>query len=290
MDTTKSREIKETFGAPCDSCKKMVCKSCSGISSSEIRAIMTQSRVVLFFCPDCLVMLKKLPQLSVQVDEMKMEIREIRARVDAQPQMRSYAEVAAETKTLKSQVEKLNKIVDERPGTPNNPADNTNIEPAISELKERERRSFNLLIFGLKELESDNREVSNRHDFSESVNVIEMIRKDVALDGIKVGRLGKPGAGKVRPIRVTFPSKEKAQLILRAKNNLSGKNGVYIKYDNTPKQREYLKALLVELEDRKAGGEENLRVRYVNGSPKIIRVSSRVQPPLPQHQHQSPKN
>lgn len=52
-DVTKSKDIKDLFGCPCDMCRRTLCRNCSGLSSSEIRVLTAQSRIITYYCPEC---------------------------------------------------------------------------------------------------------------------------------------------------------------------------------------------------------------------------------------------
>ena len=105
-------------------------------------------------------------------------------------------------------------------------------------------------------------------------NVLKEVDKDVKVNDLKLMRLGKYDPQKVRPIKVIFPTKEEALKILKQKNKLSKDNEVYIKSDQTTEQRKYLKSVIQELEDRKVKGEINLKIKYILGTPKIVKIPS----------------
>lgn len=68
-------EKNELFGFPCDCCKRIICKTCSRISSSEVRCLIMQSRVVIFWCPECMESLK---ELKGQVKNIEKDMSEVR--------------------------------------------------------------------------------------------------------------------------------------------------------------------------------------------------------------------
>lgn len=53
-------ENEDLFGAPCDLCKMVFCRNCSGIGATEVRAVALTQRVLLFFCPGCRNIVKDL--------------------------------------------------------------------------------------------------------------------------------------------------------------------------------------------------------------------------------------
>ncbi|KAG5871201.1 hypothetical protein JTB14_019297 [Gonioctena quinquepunctata] len=64
----------ETFGYPCDLCKRVICKNCSNISATEIRVVQMTARIMPFFCTDCRENILKLPDLVKRVSDMEVEI------------------------------------------------------------------------------------------------------------------------------------------------------------------------------------------------------------------------
>ena len=46
---------------------------------------------------------------------------------------------------------------------------------------------------------------------------------------------------------------------------------MYIKYDQTSMQRSYLKNLLQDLQKGTDNGETDLKIKYFNGTPKIVK-------------------
>lgn len=268
-DVTKSKEIKDRFGAPCDSCKQIVCRDCSNITSSEIRAIMTGSRIILFFCTECINAVRQMPLMKTELHKIKKEIEQIKSVVDVlKPEPSpspSYAEVARKTEELTNQIKSLKEKLEIQESLPKQVL----FEPTISEMQERERRSVNVLVFGVNESDLTNKEECQRHDKEKAKDIILKVKNDVQMDSVKCTRLGAPSEGKIRPLKLTFSTKEEALQIVRLKSKLNV-TGVYIKYDQTPSQREYLKKIIQELEQRKQNGEENVRIKYVNGIPTII--------------------
>lgn len=117
MDVTKDKSIKDLFGGPCDLCRNIFCRECSRLTSSEIRALMTQSRVIVYFCQDCLCKIKQLDSiqkdskdlqqkfgaLKQDVCDMKENIQQLQSQVASAP--KSYAQaLAATTSTIKKDI------------------------------------------------------------------------------------------------------------------------------------------------------------------------------------------
>lgn len=125
---------------------------------------MTQSRIVFFFCPDCISMIKQVPTVKGEVAEMRREIEDLKSKVSADKNAPSFAENLVETKGIKDQLN-LNEKVKRQvslsvPVAPNQ----TQIKPAVSELQEGGKKAKNILIFGVDEISAENKEASQRRD------------------------------------------------------------------------------------------------------------------------------
>ena len=205
------------------------------------------------------------------IESLKKEVSGMKDLLKKQPA--SFADAVKglekEAQTLKRSIKQLEDRVEEKPKL-----DECYVEPAIHELAEREKRAYNILVFGIQERsESDrNERISQEKECIE--NVLKEVDKDVKVNDLKLMRLGKYDPQKVRPIKVIFPTKEEAPKILKQKNKLSKDNKVYIKSDQTTEPRKYLKSVIQELEDRKVKGEINLKIKYILGTPKIVKIPS----------------
>ena len=108
-DVSKSREIKDLFGGPCDLCKRTFCKKCSKISSNEIRVLCSPSRMVRFYCPECLETVNKaledLPGMKRQIDELVTDNIEIKEKLNGDALM-DVEKLREEIKIQKVQLEK----------------------------------------------------------------------------------------------------------------------------------------------------------------------------------------
>lgn len=121
----------------------------------------------------------------------------------------------------------------------------------------------------MAESKSTNKEIIKQEDCNRALNIIKKLKPDVREEYLKITRIGMPNETKTRPIKVTFSTKDEVRQIIRQKSKLNKEN-VYIKCDLTRNQREYLKKLVNELEQRKANGEPDLIIKYILNVPKIV--------------------
>ena len=71
-------EKTELFGLPCDICRRIICKNCSGVRSSEVRVLIMKERCLRHFCPDCLECFSMMPGLKRRISELEAEIDAIK--------------------------------------------------------------------------------------------------------------------------------------------------------------------------------------------------------------------
>lgn len=286
-DVTKSKDTKDLFGGPCDLCRKILCRSCSGISASEIRAFTAQTRVMSYYCSDCLEAVRnainELPKmgevlnLEKQVADIRNDLEEVKVGIAATS--RSYADVLqikTDAEVLKGNVVKLeDKVESIKSQKTRSSSGEQGVEPAFEEMMERERRSANILVFGVTESDKQNRGERIEGELNTVKDILQRINVTVSDSEVSIHRLGKYDPEKVRPVKVTFATKDLARKVLRQKHRLDNTGGVYIKSDQTQMQRKFLSNLLAELKVRNDQGETNIKIKYINSIPKIIKVRER---------------
>ena len=101
--------------------------------------------------------------------------------------------------------------------------------------------------------------------------VLQKIDDNVKLDNIKVRRLGTYDGVKHRPLRIVLETREDAAKILRNKTKLTEKEkDVYVKYDQTRSQLQFLRSVQRVLEERKKV-DSSFTIKYFSGIPKIVK-------------------
>lgn len=75
-----NRESKnELFGFPCDLCKKVYCKECAGLSSTDVRALIQVTKRLPFFCEECMDMLRETTLFKIsQLKKMDADVKELK--------------------------------------------------------------------------------------------------------------------------------------------------------------------------------------------------------------------
>ena len=119
-------------------------------------------------------------------------------------------------------------------------------------------------------------EESNRwtKDFHKVKDILKCINPSFDDDNIKIQRLGRRSDTKARPIKIILRNDlEVLSFIKNAKTlrNSPEHKKVSISFDKPPRQIDYYKQVKNDMIIRLNNGETNLRIRHVNGIPKIVK-------------------
>lgn len=145
----------------------------------------------------------------------------------------------------------------------------------INEINERSQREKNLIIYGIDEIHSKSSEERRCHDMDQVNKLMQSVVLDCAKP-LKVIRLGKYDANRVRLIKVSFATSETPKTILRNKLSVyKDQPKIKIYADETPYQKKSMKNLRDELKRRTEAGEKDLIIKYIKGVPKIIESASK---------------
>lgn len=143
-------------------------------------------------------------------------------------------------------------------------------EQIIQEVQNRNNREKNIVLVGLPESSLSNREERMSKDENDVLRIITSLSTEIPKP-IKVFRIGKYKLGKNRSLKVCFDGIGPAKQLLRNKDKLPDDIKIYS--DQTPAQQHYLKVLKDELKRRENNGETNLTIKYINGTPTIIKTT-----------------
>lgn len=216
-------------------------------------------------------------KLKTEVVQLQNDFEAMKISLSKTP---SYADVVSnldkETKALKANIDEINvkikRPIDQQ--SAGSSGQSGQVEITLTEMQERDARASNALIFGAQEATSDSIEERITHDTRIVKEMLNFVNANTTTDQLKIIRMGRYNPNKRRPIKVTFPSRETANMVLRNKNKVPKECGMYIKFDQTPMQRSYLLNLLAEKQKRTDQGENNLKIKYHAGIPKIVKLRS----------------
>lgn len=222
----------------CCICKEYYLHSCADLSASEVRIIKSKKNLS-WTCKNCSHIGDSMQDLKALIISLQREVENL--------------------KSLKL-------------SAPNNsPFD---FEEIIQEITDRNARKNNIIIYGIPENTSADRNEKILHDTQQVTEVIKCILPDTE-STYKPIRLGKFDANrtKPRPIKITLSTTNNAHDIIHNAHKLKSQrelNSVRVSLDKTPKQQEYYRKLKAELSKRTSDGENNLRIKYIRGSPQIV--------------------
>lgn len=227
----------------CSICKKIFKYSCVDLTVSEVRAI-NGKKGLSWRCVNCSSLGNDIQALQATLIELKNEILE-----------------------LKRQAAQSNSPM----------VDNSQFEEILQEMNERQRRKCNVVVFGFKEDVITG--VQSRADRDKN-NIADMLREisvpeNVCVKAIRIGKADH-NRNTPRPIKVTVNDEFLTHEIIRKAKNLSNTvryKDIRISLDRTPRQIDYYKSVKSQLTERIAGGENNLRIKYVRGIPRIVSLN-----------------
>lgn len=269
-----NNDITMDTALKCDSCNRPFHAPCAGISRNEEIQLKAPKRKIIFHCIECDKPGNKM-DIQIITNLLESKLNEIKLEIAALKQ----STLGNESKCLL-------------------------MEDVISEIEERKKRSNNIMIFKLPELATQNRQESEEHDenaVNDILSQIQIAHIDPGTQGnrmsqtssannsnpicLRTFRIGKPTNSQPRPLKVVLNNESAVLNVLRNKNPVCNQLKISISRDNTPSQQQALKEIRETLEKRKEEGEADITIRYINGSPKIVKD---IQKNSPRNHQNSP--
>lgn len=228
----------------CAICKLKSHPACLNLSRHDITQLKATDRNTIFHCDPCTnnkndnnVMISIVTQLTKRIEEMATQISNLTKNLSTMTTAGLSPEMT---------------------------------EDIISEATERQKRASNIIIHNLEEGDENGTLQSKEMDKTATIKLLNN-HAGINLNNIQVFRLGKPIPNKIRPLKVLLNNTNDAITILKNyKNNLPQGSNLQITSDKTLKQREFMKKLQQELQQRMSTGETNIKIKYLNGTPKIV--------------------
>ena len=222
----------------CDACKETYCKDCADLSATEVAALDLKNRKMRFFCKKCDDSMSLLPKLTEMIKNMQMQIDQL-----------------------------INANVRETNHT------NVDVDIISNEVQDRIARSKNVILYNVPEPVSHDTNTRIQQD-RDTISTILNDDLKVNVEFSRAIRLGRRGDGlRPRPLKIICNEAYAAVEILK-KRSLC-KNGVKINNDLTPLQRENMRKIRDELNERKTKGETDITIKYVRGVPQIVALNNK---------------
>ena len=282
----------------CDFCSKWFHKPCTNLSKSEWDIITGSNESITFCCDSCV---DKKGQNSSMISDLKLDLQNIILSNSQQQQKMIQENNAFLLKSIEAMKvdlfqkidEKIDvklqeftvsteKMVDEKINA-RLPKDNSSkdeiaieekvkiqISQSFDELKEREERKNNLIIFNLKESLKEDMSEALKDDLHNIKEVLKITNPEMTENTIKdlttsnINRLGRKPTSqenvtKVRPIKLSLPNEATKYKIIRNTHKLKSCLAypkIGFKFDMTRQQQVEERELKQELERRKEAKED----------------------------------
>lgn len=254
-----------------------MCRGCSGVNSTEIRTLILSSRMIPYMCKECVPGIKNAFTLSDRVSALEDALSEIKVNntqklEDFEKQVR---EMSDEVKSMKTSflvtledikhdlsiIKSASSVSTVASGSVPAAVGGNGTSDVFHEMTERQKRSNNLMVFNLPEI--------NEQDDLERANslISNLIGAPIVI--ASASRIGKRNKNGHRSLRLTLQSPYVVHQVLRSKKKLDRSQMIYLEADLTSDQRTELNNLKNELKLRQRNGEKNLFLKYINGIPKL---------------------
>lgn len=185
-----------------------------------------------------------------------------------------------ENAKLRLNVDQLNTKVATLEASLLNTQPSTVVSQVMQETFERERCSYNLLVYNIPESSSSSSTQRISDDKASFSSLVEPLVQTIP-SNLKLFRLGKVQTNNTRPLKVIFQTKEAAAKFLQDFTDAKTDGKVFssdlrIVRDKTSLQRSLLKSCHLELDQRSKDGENDLSIKFINGLPKVVRSKNGI--------------
>ena len=264
----------------CERCQRDVCSQCSGLSAELHKMTSEASHHLHWYCPACKQQALKAIRTDQEIEErcnafmatFKQEIREEMSKELNLMKKSLEQKVESEIATVSTKIEKLEaQVTSQQP----NSADS---EKLLNEIRDRDVRKLNLIIFNLPESKATEIEKRKEDDQEEIRGLLDKI--DALVPFSKCVRLGKapsspPSSQRPRPLRITTASVTDQHKVLKAAvklREIEDYQDVYINKDLTPLEQKNWSRLMEEKRKKIADAQREGKkdITYVIRGGKVV--------------------
>lgn len=200
---------------------------------------------------------EQMAKLTPKLSELLGNISVVGAKVGfLEGELKAYTNISQQKPP---QVQSLPNTIQDLPG----------ICETLAEMEERKLRSKNIIMFNVPECSTGTQTDCMREDRNKVLSILNKV-ENVDTSEIKMFRLGKKEMEKTRPIKIELSDQHQVKLVLQKKAIDYQNVSIKTKKDLTWVQRQEIQNVWKELENRKNKGENNLTIKYINNSPKIV--------------------
>lgn len=258
----------------CDGCRAEVHLLCVGLSSDDVRVTRNKSRSIRILCNNCNQLMGELGEFKNILTSLKDDFNKKFASLEEKLVVSNQSDIGG----LKKAIENLQKdIKDIKDNKVTCESENNMFEEVVQEITEREKRKRNLVLFGPTEqhqVAAEERILADKALIADILNTANIPTQNVNLKPI---RLGKYTPGKNRPIKINLESEDHVHLVIkkaRELKNMDRFKHISISLDRTPKQIDDYRNVKKIFDERKNNGETNIKIKYINGYPRIIHLNA----------------
>lgn len=217
------------------------------------------SRVMPFACQHCRDDLFNLPKIVKRINDLETSLHNQNAESIERVVTLEQRIVAIEQtlSDLSSMSGSVSGQVSAK-SAPTTPSD-TDI---LSELHDRQKRINNVMIFNL-DLQNGRTETAQVKDL-----LTDLCGSDVNV--VAATRIGKPNRNGHKAIKVVLGSTDEVKLVLKNRMKPTESGKIFIEADMTHRQLSDFEATKLDLKRRRENGENNLCIRYISGSHRVV--------------------
>ena len=267
----------------CERCNKPVCLSCSSLTDADYDRLSSKDCPYMWCCHECKAPALKALRTDNDIEmkckehfetlskEMKKEIHDMKNRLGKLEKLdikNDIKEMVSKLVKEELESEKSNLAHDTDKPTYASAVSNGQkkdkediVKESISEIRDRDRRKLNLILYNVEESKAASIDEKVEHDINEATKVMKTIGVDDKVTVSKPVRLSKSKSpkhkDKPRPLRITVASQEERRIVLLALKNMEeGKKSklkpIFLKRDMTPLERQEMIEKLEKIQPKDA--------------------------------------
>ncbi|KAJ3650319.1 hypothetical protein Zmor_022014 [Zophobas morio] len=245
----------------CDVCQNAVHFKCVNLSENDIKMTRSKSKSVKVVCNECSINITQYKNVKSIVDTLREEFSK------SLDKMRQ---------SFQDEINNLKSTLSSKTASSNS----VEFEEIVHEVFERQQKQNNVIIFGIPENTEPAQTAEERQNkdvavVSEILKIVKANNEPQTSQIKRLGRYNKNNA-RSRPIKICLNSRNDVLDVIKnakcLKDNPNFSN-ITLSFDRTKKQIDFYKQVKLELKDRLNNGEKDLKIRYVNGIPKIVSLN-----------------
>ena len=244
----------------CHGCKEWCHKPCTGLTGAQYNCLRNRGNFIQWFCVECRENdregIEPKSRLEAKMDSILKVLSSLHAKLED-----------TKNENLREIERKIEEVVEGK------------VKEYMEEKEEKEKRKLNIIICNLPESQaesSEERKIDDQERVRDLVVKISNVQRSEVNNPVRLGKIQIGKNAKPRLLRMVVKTMEAKKKIMQnvselGKHVMKGENRIYINNDTTKKEREQIKSLKAELNQRRSDGETNLRIDYKAG--KIVKFT-----------------